>query len=213
MEQIQIPGIQHYVYCKRQWGLLYIENLWVDNYLTLDGDKIHENAHDYQKKESRNDKFIERGTYINSEKYNLTGQCDIIEYIKDDNGICLANHDDKWKIIPVEYKHGDGSSIDIDKYQLFAQILCLEEMFQTKINDGYIYYKKSNKKIKISFLEQERNELEKIIFEMNELLKKQYTPKVKYSRKKCANCSMLDICNPKIFNQKNIKNYIQEVIE
>lgn len=166
-----------------------------------------------KKKESRNDKFIERGAYINSEKYNLTGQCDIIEYIKDDNGICLSNHDEKWKIIPVEYKHGDGSSIDIDKYQLFAQILCLEEMFQTKIDDGYIYYKKSNKKIKISFLEQERNELEKIIFEMNELLKKQYTPKVKYSHKKCANCSMLDICNPKIFNQKNIKNYMQGVIE
>lgn len=50
MEQIQISGIQHYVYCKRQWGLLYIENLWSDNYLTLDGDKIHEHAHDYQKK-------------------------------------------------------------------------------------------------------------------------------------------------------------------
>jgi CRISPR-associated exonuclease Cas4 len=137
--KIQVSGIQHYMYCKRRWALLYIENLWKDNFLTFDGDRIHKKVHDSSIKESREDKFIERGTYIGSEIYNLTGQCDAIEFYKDKKGIQLKNKEDLWIIVPVEYKHGDGSSIDIDKYQLFAQILCLEEMYTTKINYGYIY--------------------------------------------------------------------------
>ena len=79
--KIQVSGIQHYMYCKRRWALLYIENLWKDNFLTLDGDRVHEKVHDSSIKESRKDKFIERGTYIGSEEYNLTGQCNAIEFL------------------------------------------------------------------------------------------------------------------------------------
>ena len=42
-------------------------------------------------KESRKDKFIERGVYISSEKYNLTGQCDAIEYIRDCPNECYGD--------------------------------------------------------------------------------------------------------------------------
>ena len=211
--KIQISGIQHFLYCKRQWALFYIENIWQDNFLTLDGDKVHEKVHNPYIKESRKDKFIERGVYISSEKYNLTGQCDAIEYIRDSNGIQLKNKNGCWIIVPVEYKHGDGKSLDIDKYQLFAQILCLEEIFQCPINYGYLYYKKTNKKILVNFDNLERNKTLEIINEINLLFKQQKTPKTKYSSKKCKNCSLLEKCNPKILETKDINNYLKEAID
>lgn len=211
-DKIQISGIQHYLYCKRRWALLYIENIWQDNFLTLDGDRVHEKAHNQNIKESRKDKFIERGVYISSEKYNLSGQCDVIEYIKDNNGIQLKNKKGLWIIVPVEYKHGDGSSLDVDKYQLFAQILCLEEIFQCSIKYGCLYYKKTNKRISVDFNDFEREKIISIINEINLLLKENKTPKIKYSSKKCKNCSLLEKCNPKILDTKSINKYLEEVI-
>ena len=212
MTEIHISAIQHYCYCKRQWGLLYIENLWKDNYLTLDGDYEHKIAHS-DITERRKDIITEHGTYIKSEKYHLVGQCDIIEYKKDNDGIEIKNQIDKYKIYPVEYKHGDGSSVSIDKYQLLAQIFCLEEMFQTEINTGFLYYKASNKKIRIDFNQEDRQLLEKIIQEIHDFTNKKHTPITKYNSKKCKNCSMLDICNPKILKHKNIKEYMKEIIK
>ena len=211
-ESIQISGIQHYMYCRRSWALLYIENMWKDNYLTLDGDAVHEKVHDTNVKESRKDVFYERGVYISSEKYNLSGQCDLIEYHKNKNGILLKGKDDLWVIVPTEYKHGNGDSIDYDKYQLIAQMICLEEMFLTKIEYGYLYYKKSNKRIKIENTEEIKKELKKIISEMQDLMKRKYTPKIR-KNKKCKNCSLLEICNPQVSNLKNIKSYMKEVID
>lgn len=209
---IQISGIQHFLYCKRQWALFYIENLWEDNHLTIDGDKVHEKVHNTNIKETRKNKIIERGTYISSEKYKLTGQCDVIEYHKDINGINITNKEDKWKIIPIEYKHGNGESVDIDKYQLIAQILCLEEMFQTNIEYGYLYYKAANKKIKIENTNEIKSAVIKIIEEINDYTRKQYTPKVKKS-KKCNNCSLYEKCNPKICSSKNVRKYLEEIIK
>ena len=45
-EYLMISGIQHFVFCKRQWALLHIEQQWNENYLTVDGNILHRNAHD-----------------------------------------------------------------------------------------------------------------------------------------------------------------------
>lgn len=65
-EKINISSIQHFSYCKRRWALLYLENLWEDNHLTISGDSVHEKAHNTNLKEKRKDLFIERGMYIGS---------------------------------------------------------------------------------------------------------------------------------------------------
>lgn len=43
---LMISGIQHFVFCRRQWALGHIEDQWEDNYLTLKGDQLHEKADD-----------------------------------------------------------------------------------------------------------------------------------------------------------------------
>ena len=45
-EFLQLSGIQHFSFCRRQWALIHIENQWAENYRTIDGAILHQNAHD-----------------------------------------------------------------------------------------------------------------------------------------------------------------------
>ena len=43
---LSISGIQHFVFCRRQWALIHIEQQWEENLLTVSGNIMHEHAHD-----------------------------------------------------------------------------------------------------------------------------------------------------------------------
>ena len=49
---LQLSGIQHFEFCRRQWALAYIELQWQENVRTVEGKILHENAHDgkYERK-------------------------------------------------------------------------------------------------------------------------------------------------------------------
>lgn len=48
---LQLSGIQHFAFCRRQWALAYIELQWQENVRTVEGRLLHENAHNPEKKE------------------------------------------------------------------------------------------------------------------------------------------------------------------
>lgn len=50
---LQLSGIQHFEFCRRQWALAYIELQWQENVRTVEGKILHENAHDVSVKEKR----------------------------------------------------------------------------------------------------------------------------------------------------------------
>ena len=52
-EYLQLSGIQHFRFCRRQWALIHIENLWAENVRTVDGELMHERAHDSGLREKR----------------------------------------------------------------------------------------------------------------------------------------------------------------
>ena len=45
-EFLQLSGIQHFAFCRRQWALAYIEMQWQENVRTVEGRLLHEKAHD-----------------------------------------------------------------------------------------------------------------------------------------------------------------------
>lgn len=45
-EYLMISGLQHYYFCKRQWGLIHIAQAWADNALTAEGNLLHDRADD-----------------------------------------------------------------------------------------------------------------------------------------------------------------------
>ena len=58
---LSISGIQHFVYCRRQWALIHIEQQWEENLLTVSGESMHQKAHDNTFSETRNGVVISRG--------------------------------------------------------------------------------------------------------------------------------------------------------
>ena len=43
-DYLQISGIQHFCFCRRQWALIHIEQLWHDSLRSIEGEILHEQA-------------------------------------------------------------------------------------------------------------------------------------------------------------------------
>lgn len=70
---LMISSIQHFIFCKRQWALIHLEELWTENYHTILGEIMHENAHDPYLAEKRNDTIVIRALPVSSKRLGLSG--------------------------------------------------------------------------------------------------------------------------------------------
>ena len=86
---LNISGIQHFVFCRRQWALIHIEQQWAENVLTISGELMHQNAHDGTSTEKRGDVLILRGMPVKSRELGLTGICDVVGFHKSSDGALL----------------------------------------------------------------------------------------------------------------------------
>ena len=210
-DYIMLSGIQHFAFCRRQWALIHIEQQWEENYKTTAGELMHKKAHEEGSFEKRGDLLVTRGLRIASHELGFSGQCDVVEFHQDKNGITVFGYDGKWSLIPVEYKHGRPKEHNADELQICAQAICLEEMVQTSIYEGFLYYGENRRRSKVIFGADLRNEVKNISNEMHELFHKGYTPKVKPS-KQCKACSLENLCVPKLQKIVKVSTYIEQSI-
>lgn len=211
-DYLMISGIQHFKFCRRQWALSYLEQQWEENYHTMTGRLMHEKAHDPFLKEKRKDILIVRALPVSSREFGISGECDVVEFHKCDDGIKLYGHYGMYSVYPIEYKKGKPKTTEEDILQLTAQVMCLEEMFSTEINEGAIFYGETRKRERIIITEELRNEVQNIVKEMRQYYERNYTPKVK-SGKKCNSCSLKNICLPKLDKCTTVKTYIKNKLE
>ena len=122
-EFLQISGIQHFVFCRRQWALIHIECAWSDNAHTAGGTLMHKRAHDPFVTEKRGNLLTARDMPVFSQELGVTGRCDIVEFRQDDAGVPLFGRDGRWLPCPVEYKRGSAKTHDADRLQLAAQAI------------------------------------------------------------------------------------------
>lgn len=210
-EFLQLSGIQHFAFCRRQWALIHIEMQWKENLRTVEGQILHENAHNPEMNEKRGNVIVVRAMPVHSRKMGVSGECDVVEFHKSDKGAHINGREGVYMPVPVEYKRGEPKSDNIDILQLAAQALCLEEMFCTDINYGYIYYWETRHRLKVDFDDEIRNEVVKLFEEMHLYYRRGYTPKVKIS-KKCNACSLKDLCVPVLNKNKSVAEYIDKFI-
>lgn len=88
-----LSGIQHFVFCKRQWALIHIEQQWQENLRTIEGEILHEKTHDETVKEKRKDLIISRGMNIFSRTMGITGTCDVVELHHNIHGVSIFGRD------------------------------------------------------------------------------------------------------------------------
>lgn len=209
-----LSGIQHFAFCRRQWALIYIEQQWSDNVLTVEGDILHEKAHNEKlSSEKRGDLIISRGMPVVSRTLGVTGACDIVEFYADPNGIKLSGRKGLWSVVPVEYKRGRAKTYtDADVLQLCCQAMCLEEMLLCDIPKGYIFYGEVKHREEILLSDEMRERVKNILREMHGYAERGYTPKVKPSVS-CRSCSVKDICLPKITEKASALSYLKSIAE
>lgn len=209
---LQLAGLQHFTFCRRQWALIHIEQQWEENVLTVKGDLFHEKVHDGYSTEKRKDMIISRGMPIHSRILGVSGECDVVEFVRADGGIPLPGREGKYILYPIEYKRGRSKATDEDRMQLTAQVICLEEMFLTEIHQAYLFYGETRRRECVEITDELRDECRRLLGEMHHLYARGYTPKVKKT-KRCESCSLKAICLPKLEKSKSVARYISENLE
>ena len=106
-DYLQLSGIQHFAFCRRQWALAYIEMQWQENVRTVEGKILHENAHNPGLKEKRGDLLIVRAMPVHSREMGVSGECDVVEFHRVKEGISLNGKEGLYRVVPVEYKRGE----------------------------------------------------------------------------------------------------------
>ncbi len=188
--EITLNSLEHYVFCHYQWWLNIVENEWVDNIHTIQGEIVHSKVDDKNFCESRGNVRVERSVPLFSDALGLYGIADLIEYKKNDGKLV--------KINIVEYKKGapdKNKQIQIfDGLQLYGQMVCARAIFGCQV-DGYIYYASIRKRIKLKDENFFAQLLEKTLNEMRTFLATKQVPN-KNIGKHCNACSFKDICLP-----------------
>ena len=211
-DYLMISGIQHFRFCRRQWALIHIEQQWSDNVHTVIGELMHKRVHDPYLTEKRKDIIIARGLPVSSRVMGVSGECDVVEFHRCDDGIRLHGHRGLFSVYPIEYKKGRPKLTEEDKLQLAAQAMCLEEMFSTEVPEGAIFYGESRRREIVDITSDLRTEVEKMFEEMHQYYNRHYSPKVKYS-KSCNACSLKDICLTKLGKAVSVKRYLEQMLE
>lgn len=206
-DYLQLSGIQHFAFCRRQWALIHIENQWAENERTVDGIIMHEKAHSGDA-ESRGDVVIMRALRVFSATLGVSGECDVVEFNRNADGISLNGHDGLWQPYPVEYKRGKPKEHNADEMQLCAQAMCLEEMLCCTIPCGALFYGEPRRRTEVEFTPELRRAVEDSLNEMHDYYKRGYTPKAKLG-KGCSMCSLKEICLPKMAQRKSVAAYVE----
>ena len=206
-EPLLLSGIQHFAFCRRQWALIHIEQQWSENARTVDGTLFHRRAHDDAQFESRGDLLIARGFRIASQRLNLVGVCDVVEFHRDPAGIELFGREGRWSVYPVEYKKGAPKASDADRLQLCGQAMCLEEMLACDIPEGSLFYGETRRRETVAFTDELRGQVTTMLDEMRRLYDRGHTPRAKPT-KGCNACSLREICLPCLNKLPKVSAYI-----
>lgn len=211
-DYLMISGIQHFRFCRRQWALIHIEQQWAENVHTVTGELMHQKAHDPYMTEKRKDVLITRALPVSSRTMGVSGECDVVEFHRSEDGVHLHGHRGLYSIYPIEYKKGKPKISDEDILQLVAQTICLEEMFSTVISEAAIFYGETRHRETVGITDNLRERVRDMFREMHQYYERRYTPKVRWS-KSCNACSLKDICLPKLGKAMSVGAYITQALE
>ena len=103
-DYLMISGIQHFEFCRRQCALIHIEQQWAENVHTVVGELMHKKVHDPYLQEKRKDVLYVRALPVSSRIMGVSGECDMVEFHKAEDGITLFGHRGLYTVYPVEYK-------------------------------------------------------------------------------------------------------------
>jgi CRISPR-associated protein Cas4 len=207
-DYLMLSGIQHFYFCKRQWALIHIEQVWSDNSFTAKGNGLYEITDDPYLKEKRRNVIISRAIPVSSKELRLSGILDTVEFINSDEGIEIADKKGLWMPNIVEYKRGKAKKDNRDVVKVVVQVMCLEEKYNSRIESANLFYFSTKKRETITISDQLRDEVRAIADQMHTMYENKLTPDAEYF-KNCTMCSLYDLCMPRLTKKKkSVQNYL-----
>lgn len=203
---LPLSGLQHLAFCERQCALIHIEQAWEENLFTAQGRIMHERVHEADHA-SRGDIRVEYAMPLRSLRLGLIAKADVVEFHR-----FKESSSETWRPFPVEYKRGRPKKDNVDKVQLCAQALCLEEMLEVEVPSGALFYGKTRHRQDVEFDIDLRNETEDTAKRFHVLIEAGTTPKPVYG-KRCNTCSMKHLCLPKTVGKaRSIDSYLMDAV-
>lgn len=181
-DYIPIAALNQYAYCPHRCWRMFCLGGFVDNQYTIEGTDLHERVHTTGEGQREEIRQI-RAVWLKSEQYRLIGKSDLIE-----------ENDGCW--YPVEYKRGHRGEFDNDELQVCAQALCIEEMTEQPVTQGYLYYAQSHQRQSVEISTELRQQTIATIEAVTQLLDTGAMPLAVYSPR-CKGCSLYSQCLPK----------------
>jgi CRISPR-associated exonuclease Cas4 len=212
-DYLMISGLQHYYFCKRQWGLIHIGQAWADNALTVEGNLLHAQADDPFFTEIRKDLLISRAMAVSSASLGFSGVLDVVEFHQEKDGIPLRGREGRWQPNIVEYKHGKPKKNKCDLMQLTAQAICLEEMLGCIIQSADLFYATPKRRTTVPIDTDLRQEMKTLAKELHTAYAGGVISKAE-SHKNCPKCSLYELCMPRLtLKRQSVTNYMNRNIE
>lgn len=212
-----LSGMQHFMFCPRQWALIHIEQVWSDNLYTAEGELIHKHVDDPFYRPRCKDKLLLRKMPLASKKLGVYGFADVVECEKtnssDKNSIYLIEENGYFVPTPIEYKRGRPKHNDCDIIQVVAQAMCMEEMYNIEVRTGAIYYAAIKRRDVFDITNELRSKAMTLSIQMHEMFNNDTVPSAKYKREKCQKCSLLNICMPSSFTITSVELYLKENLD
>lgn len=214
-QMLMLSGIQHFMFCPRQWALIHIEQQWDDNRLTAEGQLLHENVDNPAYRQKNGEVITLRAVHIASHTLGLYGVTDAIELFPTADAMDAITHPrypGYWKPYPIEYKRGHHKPDERDEVQLAAQVICLEEMYGVHIPEAALFYHEARHREVVMI----GDHLRKLTYEMSEAMHKIFesgvTPKADESRC-CKNCSLVNICAPELAKRPSVTHHLNKTLD
>lgn len=143
----------------------------------------------------------ERGVLLQSEKLGLTGKMDLLE----------IEATDPVRYRPVEYKRGKPKIEDWDRIQLCAQALCIEEMRDTQITEGALWYWEVRRRETVEINQALRQQTLQTIDNAKAVLESGRTPPPTSQKQRCRACSLVELCQPQLFRGDKSAQYVNDI--
>lgn len=210
-EFLMLSGLQHFIFCRRQWALIHIEQEWEENVLTVEGNYVHESVDNPYTREKRGDTLYVRALPVHSRRLGISGICDMVEFKRSKEGIPLAGESGFFQPKPIEYKRGKPKKHDADLIQLTAQVMCLEEMLGTAIDEAAIFYNEVKRRENVVLTDTLRQQVIDSSEEMHNYYRRRHTPRVK-TGKHCLRCSLRHKCLPELLEREKVTSYIDRML-
>jgi CRISPR-associated exonuclease Cas4 len=211
---LPLSAVADFVFCTRRAALHRLEQVWQENIATAEGHVLHDRA-DSGVGDSRGDLRIARSLLLRSLRLGLTGKTDIVEFHRlpdGADGVKLPRTAGVWRPYPVEYKRGILRHEEAYAVQLCAQAICLEEMLQTTVPAGALFYGLSKRRLDVTFTESLRRATDEAAAGLHALIAAGKTPPPNYE-KKCTKCSLFDLCLPMTTGGKrSAVRYLAEIL-